>query len=140
MNPNQMKRSQLTIQYSNQSHIKTWTIITKLQNQIQKLKNISCQRNWLNFIHFFSIQLHKAENQRIKYIHKLTSNMVLNIVMNRQNQTRSHFIQLCTNPKIQAHTMNRIIKFLILNLELRNKYRIGNNQAQARAEIKIRQF
>jgi hypothetical protein len=25
-------------------------------------------------------------------------------------------------------------------LELRNKYRIGNNQAQARAEIKIRQF
>lgn len=140
INPSQRKRSQLTTQYSNQVHIKIWTITTKLQNQIQKLKNISCQRNWLNFIHFLSIQLHTAENQRIKYIHKLTSNTVLNIVMNRQNQTGSHFIELCINPKIQAQTTNRIIKYLILNLELISKYKIGNNQAHARAEIKTCQF
>ena len=52
----------------------------------------------------------------------------------------SHLILLWTRPKIQAHTMNHIIRFLILNLELANKYKTGNNQAHAKAEIKTRRF
>lgn len=140
INPNHKKRIQLTIQYNNQIHNKIWIRITKLQNQIQKLKNISCQRIWLNFTHFLSIQLHKAENQSIKYVHKLTSNMVLKIVIIFQNQIGSHFILLCINPKTQAQIMNRIIKFLILNFELRNKYNKGKHQAHARAERKTHQF
>ena len=112
----------------------------KLQNQIQKLKNISCQRNWLNFTSFLSIRLHNAENQRIKYIHKLTRSTVLNTVITFQNKTGSHLILLCINPKIHAQTMNRIIRFLIFILELANKYNIGNNQAHNKAEITTHRF
>ena len=140
INPNQRKSNQLTIQYNNQIHIKIWTIITKLQNHIQKLKNISCQRNWLNFTHFLSIQHQRAENQRIKYTHKLTSNIVLKIVITFQNQMGSHLILPWMSPKIQAHIMNHIIRFLIFNLELTNKYKTGNNQAHAKAEIKTHRF
>ena len=92
INHNHKKRIQLIIQYNNQIHSKNWTIITKLQNQIQKLKNISCQRNCLNFISFLSIRLQRAENHKIKYIHKLTRSIVLNIVITFQNPIGSHFI------------------------------------------------
>lgn len=140
INPNHKKRTQLTIQYNNQLHNKIWTRITKLENQIQKLRNISCQRNWSNFINFLSIQLHSAENQRIKYVHKLTRSIVLNIVIIFQNQTGSHFMLLCTNQKIHAQIINRIIRFLIFILSLRKKYKIGNIQAHNKAEIAIHRF
>lgn len=140
INPNHKKRIQLTIQYSNQIHNKIWTRITKLQNQIQKLKNISCQRNWLNFINFLSTQLQTAKNPRIKYIHKLTRSIVLNTVITFQNQTGSHLILLWTNQKIHAQTINRIIRFLIFILSLRKKYKIGNTHAHNKAEITTHRF
>lgn len=137
--PNHRKRIQLTIQYNSQIHNKTWTIITKLQNHIQKLKNISCRRNWLNFIRFLAIQLHNAENQRIKYIHKQTSNTVLNIVIMCPNQIGSHLILLCINQNIQAHVTKNIIKFFMLTFELINKYQIGI-RLHNKAEIKTHRF
>lgn len=139
INPNPKKRSQLTIQYNNQIHNKIWTIITKLQNQIQKLRNISCQRNWLNFIHFLSIQLHKAENHKIKYIHKHTSNTVLNIVIMCPSQTGSHLILLCTTPNIHAHTKKAISNFFTFTLDEVNKYIIGI-KAHNMADITIHRF
>lgn len=140
MNPNNKKRIQLTIQYNNQTPNKIWTRITKLQNQIQKLKNISCQRNWLNYINSLSIRLQIAENQRIKYIHKLTSSIVLNTVIIFQNQIGSHLILLCISQKIQAQITNRMIKFFNFNFELARKYKIGNAQAHNKAEINTRRF
>lgn len=140
INHNHKKRIQLTIQYNNQIHNRICTRITKLQNQIQKLKNISCRRNWLNFTNFLSIRLHNAENQRIKYTHKLTRSIVLNTVIIFQNQIGFHLILLCINPKIHAQTINRIIRFLIFNLELASKYKIGNIQAHTKAEITIHRF
>ena len=140
INHNHKKSNQLTIQYNNPIHSKIWTIITKLQNQIQKLKNNSCRRNCSNFINFLSIQLQIAENQKIRYTHKLTSNMVLNMVMMCQIHIGSHLILLWINPKTQAQIMNRISNFRILTLEQANKYNMGNNPAQIRADIKIHQF
>lgn len=140
INPNHRNSNQLTTQYNNQIHNRIWTIITKLQNQIQKLRNISCRRNCLNFTHFLSIQLPRAENQSIKYIHKHTSKTVLNIVIRCQIQIGSHFILECTTPKIQAHKTNAISKFLIFILELASKYKNGNNHAHNKADIKIRRF
>ena len=140
INHNHKKRIQLTIQYNNQIHSKIWTRITKLQNQIQKLRNISCRRIWLNFTSFLSIQLQIAVNQRIKYIHKLTSNIVLNTVIICPNQIGSHLILLCIRPKIHAQIMNRISKFLIFTLELAKKYKRGKAHAHARAEITIHRF
>ncbi len=140
INHNHKKRAQLTGQYNNQIHNKIWTIIMKLQSHIQKLKNISCRRNWLNFISFLPIRLHSAENQRSKYIHRDTSSIVLKIVIIFQNHTGSHLILLCISPKIQAHTTNHIIRFFTFVLELKNKYKIGNIPAHNKAEIKIRQF
>lgn len=114
-------------------------MITKLQNHIQKLKNISCQRSCLNLIIFLSIQLHKAENHKIRYIHKLTSNMVLNIVITCQIQIGSHLILLCNNQKIQAHAIKDIIKFLIFTFELKKRYQIGI-RLHTKAEIKTHRF
>ena len=139
INHNHKKRTRLTIQYNSQTHNKIWIITTKLQNQIQKLKKISCRRNWLNFIHFLPIQLHRAENPRIKYIHKQTSNIVLNIVIICPNQIGSHFILVCINQKIQAHATKNISKFLILTFELINKYHIGI-RLHIKAEMKIHRF
>ena len=121
INHSHKKRIQLTIQYNNQIHNKICTIITKLQNQIPKLRNISCQRSWLNFISFLSIQLHNAENHKIKYTHKLTNSIVLNTVITFQNNIGSHFIWLCIKPKTHAQIMNHISKFLIFNLEHKKK-------------------
>ena len=152
MKPNHKKRIQLITPYRSPIHNKIWTITIKLANQIQKLKNISCQRNCLNFIHFLSIQLQSAENQRIKYNHKQTSNIVWNITINHQSQTfwpiqalfESHelpnFIQLCNNPKTHAHITNDISKFLNFTLEHANKYKIGNNKVHRIADIKIHRF
>lgn len=124
----------------------------KLESQIQKLKNISCQRNCLNFIHFLSIQLQSAENQRIKYNHKQTSKIVWNITINHQSQAlcpiqelaesqeAPNLIQLCKSQNIQAHKTKLISRFLSFILEHANKYRIGKAQAHNKAEIKIRQF
>ena len=138
--PSHKKRIQLTIQYNIQIHIKIWTIIIKLQNHIQKLKKISCQRNWSNLINFFSIQLQTAENQRIKYIHKQTSKTVLNTVIRCQIPIGSHFIFECIKPKTHAHNINAIIKFLTFTLLHINTYNIGNNKAHNNAEIKTHQF
>lgn len=141
MNPNHKKRIQLMIQYNNQIHNRICTIITKLQNHIQKLKNISCQRNWLNFIIFLSIRLQSAENHNIRYIHKLTKTTVLKIVIMFQNsQIGFHFILLWINQNIHAQTINRIIRFLIFILELAIKYKIGNAQAHNKAETIIHRF
>jgi len=140
INHNHKKRIRLTIQYNNQIHNKICTSITKLQNQIQKLKKISCQRNWLNFTNFLSIQLQIAENQRTKYVHKHTRSMVLNTVIIFQNHIGSHLILLCIKPKIHAQTMNRIIRFLIFSLELAKKYAIGNAEAHNKAEITTHRF
>ena len=139
INHSQRKRIQLTIQYNIQIHNKIWTMTTKLQNQIQKVRSISCRRNWLNFIHFLSIQLHKAENHKIKYNHKQTSNRVLNIVIKCPIQTGFHLILLCTNQKIQAHARKKIIRFLILIFEFTNKYNKGI-RLHIRAETKIHRF
>ncbi len=140
INHNHKKSSQLTIQYSNQIHNKIWTIIIKLQNHIQKLRNISCQRNWENFKSFLSIRHQIAENQSIKYTHKQTNKTVLNTVITFQNHIGSHLILLWIKPKIHAQIINQIIKFLTFNFELRKKYKIGNNRVQAMAEIKTHQF
>ena len=99
----------------------------KLHSQIQKLKSISCQRSWLNFINFLSIQLQSAENHKIKYNPKQTSNKVLNIVIICQNHIGSHFILLWTSQNTQAHTKNEINRFLNLKLDDSNKYNIGIN-------------
>ena len=139
INPNQKKRIQLTIQYNIQIHNKIWTKTTKLQNPIQKVRNISCRRNWLNFINFLSIQLHIAENHKIKYIHKQTSNTVLNIVIICPNQIGSHLILLWINQKIQAPITNHIISFHVFILEAINKYQIGI-KLHIKAEIKIPRF
>jgi hypothetical protein len=114
-------------------------MITKLQNQIQKLKNISCQRNWLNFISFLSIKLHKAENQRIKYIHSPTNNIVLNIVINCQIHTGFHLILLWINQKIHAQIRKNKIRFFIFTFGLINRYQIGI-KLHNKAEIKIHRF
>ncbi len=140
INHNHNKRIQLTIQYNNQVHSKIWTRTTKLQNQTQKLRNISCQRNWLNFINFLSIRLQIAENHRIKYIHRLTRSIVLNTVITFQNQTGSHLILLWINPKIHAQIINRNIRFLIFNLELAKKYNSGQTPAHSRAVITTHRF
>lgn len=140
MNPNHKKRIQLILQYNNQIHKRICTRITKLQNPIQKLKNISCQRNCLNFTNFLSIRLQSAENQRIRYVHKLTRSIVLNIVIIFQNQTGSHLILLCISPKIHAQIMNRIIRFLIFILSLKKKYKIGKAHAHSKAEITTHRF
>ena len=139
INPSHKNSIRLTIQYNNQIHNSIWTIITKLQNQIQKVKKISCRRNWLNFIHFLSIQLHSAEKPKIKYIHRLTSNIVLNIVIKCPSQIGFHFILLCISQKIQAHARKNIINFFIFIFELINKYRIGM-KLHIKAEIKIHRF
>ena len=115
-------------------------MITKLQNQIQKLKNNSCRRNCLNFKIFLSIRHQIAENPKIRYTHKQTSRIVLNIVIICQIHIGSHLILLCINPKIHAQIINRINNFRILIFEHANRYKIGNNPAQAKAEIKIHQF
>ena len=140
INHNHKKRIQLTIQYSKLSHNSICTRITKLQNQIQNVKNISCQRNCLNFTNFLSIRLQSAENQRIKYIHKLTSSIVLNTVITFQNHIGFHLILPCINPKIHAQIINRIIRFLIFILGLAIKYKIGKTQAHNKAKITTRRF
>ena len=124
----------------------------KLESQIQKLKNISCQRNCLNFIHFLSIQLQRAANQSIKYNHKQTSKIVWNITINHQSQALCQIhelaespedpslIQLCNNQKIQAQRTKEISKFLIFTLEHIRRYNIGKAMAHNKAEIKIHQF
>ncbi len=140
INHNHRKRIRLTIPYSKSFHIKICTIIIKLQSQIQKLKNISCRRNCLNFIIFSSIRLHRAENPRIKYIHRQTSKIVLKIVIKFQIHTGFHFILLCISQNTQAHITNHMTKFLSLIFELKNKYKIGNAQAHNIADIKIHQF
>ena len=139
-NHNHKKRIQLTIQYNIQIQSKIWTTITKLQNHIQKLKNISCRRIWLNFTNFLSIRLHSAENHRIKYVHKLTRSIVLNTVITFQNQIGFHFILLCISPNTQAPTINRIIKFLIFTLEHQIRYNRGNTQAHNKAEMITHRF
>ena len=135
MNHNHKKRIQLTIQYNTHIHNRIWTITTKLQNHIQKLNNISCQRSCLNLINFLSIRLHKAESHRIRYIHRLTSNIVLNIVIRCQIQIGSHLILLWIIQKIHAHAIKDIIKFLIFTFELKNKYQIGI-RLHTKADIK----
>lgn len=140
INHNHKKRIRLTIQYNNQIHSKIWTSTTKLQNHIQKLKNISCQRNWLNFINFLSIRLQTAENQRIKYIQRVTRSIVLNTVITFQNQTGSHLILLCISQNIQAQIINRKIRFLTFSLELAKKYNRGKTHAHAKADITIHRF
>ena len=140
INHNHKKRIQLTIQYNNQVHSKIWTRTTKLQNQTQKLRNISCQRNWLNFINFLSIRLQIAENHRIKYIHRLTRSIVLNTVITFQNHIGSHLILLWINPKIHAQIINRKIRFLIFSLELAKKYNRGQIPAHSKAVITIHRF
>lgn len=140
INHNHKKRIQLIIQYNNPTHNRISTRITKLQNHIQKLKIISCQRSWLNFTNFLSIKLQSAKNQRIKYIHKLTRRIVLNIVITFQNQIGSHLILLCINPNIQAQTINQIMRFLIFILELAKRYKIGNTKTHNNADITIHRF
>lgn len=140
INPSHKKRIRLTIPYNNQIHNRIWTIITKLQNQIPKLKKISCQRNWLNLINFLSIRLQRAQNQSNRYTHKQTSNIVLKTVITFPNQIGSHLMLLCTNPNIQAHIMNRIIRFFTFILSLIKKYKIGNAPAHNNAEITIHRF
>ena len=88
----------------------------KLESQIQKVKNISCQRNCLNFNHFLSIRLQSAENQRIKYSHKQTSKIVWNTTINHQSQAlcpiqvlpesqeAPNLMQLWNKPKIHAQS------------------------------------
>lgn len=125
INHNHKNSNQLTIQYNNQIHNKIWTIIIKLDNQIQKLKNISCQRNCLNFIIFLSIRLQSAENHKIKYNHKQTSNKVLNIVIKWPNHIGSHFILLWINQNNHAHAKKAIKRFLNFNFEENVMYNIG---------------
>jgi len=47
---------------------------------------------------------------------------------------------LCINPNIQAHIMNRIIRFFTFILSLIKKYKIGNAPAHNKAEITIHRF
>lgn len=139
INHNQRKRIQLTTQYNIQIHNRICTITTKVQKPIQKIKNISCRRNCLNFIHFLSIRLPNAENHKIKYIHRLTSNIVLKIVIKCPIQTGSHLILLCISQKIHAHNRKNKIRFLIFIFWLTNKYQIGI-RLHIRAETKIHRF
>ena len=139
MNPSPKNNNRLTIQYSSQIHSNICTIITKLQNQIQKVRNISCRRNWLNFIRFLSIRLHRAENQNIRYIHRDTRSTVLNIVIIFQNQTGSHLILLCINPKIHAQIMKLISKLVIFTFEEASIYTIGIRETNI-ADINSHRF
>jgi hypothetical protein len=65
-----------------------------LRQVAQKLKNNSCRRNCLNFKIFLSIRHQIAENPKIRYTHKQTSRIVLNIVIICQIHIGSHLILL----------------------------------------------